>query len=107
VAATLNNTNPVYQLRDCVDFRPVRLDATAGSGSAVTFDVSASTTGPKIPVVGSEGILDYSYYLPRIDKVILDKSQAFQVIKGISRISPSILADTETGMPLYILTYSP
>lgn len=107
VAATLNNTNPVYQLRDCVDFRPVRLDATAGSGSAVTFDVSSSTTGPKIPVVGSEGILDYSYYLPRIDKVILDKSQAFQVIKGISRISPSIPADTETGMPLYILTYSP
>jgi hypothetical protein len=107
VAATLNNTNPIYELRDCVDFRPVRLDATAGSGSTVTFDVSSSTTGPKIPVVGSEGILDYSYYLPRIDKVILDKSQSFQVVQGISRISPSIPADTETGMSLYILTYPP
>ena len=106
-ASTIGGLDAVYPLRDVIDFRPVRADATAGSGSTVTFDVSPSTTGPQIPVVGSDMILDYQYYLPRIDKLVLDRSQSFQIVKGVSSINPPVPSDTETGMTIYIMSYPP
>ena len=99
--------NSLYNLRDCLDFRPVRSDATASGGSAVVFDVSPSTTGPKIPENGSDIILDYQYYLPRIDKVVLDKTKKFEIVKGIPSLTPLPPNDTTTGMTLFILSYSP
>jgi hypothetical protein len=102
VSPTNNN---VFNLRDCLDFRPVRTDATTGSGSTVTFDVQSSTTGPKIVQNGSDIILDYSYYLPRIDKVVLDKNKSFEIIRGISELNPAVPSDKDTAMTLYILRY--
>jgi len=99
--------NQQFELRDCLDFRPVRADATAGSGSTVTFSVDPTTTGPKIPENGSDIVLDYEFYLPRIDKVVLDKTKQFQVIKGIPSLTPEPPNDSSTGMTLFILSYSP
>lgn len=99
------NNNNTYQLRDCLDFRPVRSDATTGSGTTVIFDVDSSTTGPKIPQNGSDIILDYSYYLPRIDKVVLDKTKVFEVVQGTPEITPATPNDKPTAMTLYVLTY--
>ena len=99
--------NSLYNLRDCLDFRPVRSDATASGGSAVVFDVTSTTTGPKIPENGSDIILDYQYYLPRIDKVVLDKTRKFEVIKGIPSLTPIPPNDSSTGMTLFVLSYSP
>ena len=96
-----------FRLRDCLDFRAERADATAGSGSTVTFDVDSSTTGPKIPENGSDITLDYAYYLARVDKVILDKTKQLQIVKGIPALAPEMPQDTTTGMTLYILTYPP
>lgn len=96
-------SNNVFRLRDCLDFRPVRSDATSGSGSSVVFDVDASTTGPKITKIASDIILDYSYYLPRIDKVVLDKNRTFEVLEGVSQLNPAIPNDKDTGMTLYVL----
>lgn len=94
-------TNSSYNLRDCVDFRPVKADHTLNN----TFNID--TTGPKIPDYGSNIILDYEYYLPRIDKVSLDKTKKFEVIKGVPRINPLTPQDSSTGMTLYILKYPP
>lgn len=102
---TSTNNGGTYQLRDCLDFRPVRADSTTGSGSTVTFDVDSNTTGPKIPKNGSDIIVDYSYYLPRIDKVILDKTKTFEVIQGTPEINPATPNDKPTGMTLYVLSY--
>lgn len=96
-----------YNLRDCLDFRPVRSDATAGGGTAVVFDVVPSTTGPKIPENGSDIILDYQYYLPRIDKIVLDKTRKFEVIKGVPALNPLPPNDSTTGMTLFVLNYLP
>ena len=104
-SSTKNNT--VFNLRDCLDFRPVRNDATSGTGNAVSFDVDSSTLGPKIPENGSDIILDFEYYLPRIDKLILDKTRKFEVIKGIPSEIPFPPNDSSTGMTLFILSYSP
>jgi len=100
VSPTTNNT---FRLRDCLDFRPVRADATDGSGSTLTFDVESATTGPKIARNGSDIILDYSFYLPRIDKVVLDKNQRFEIIQGIPELTPAVPKDKDTAMTLYIL----
>jgi len=104
---TLSGVNANYQLRDVLDFRPVRKDAVASGGSAVVFDVDASTTGPKIPDVGSDIILDYEYYLPRTDKVILHKTEDMTVVKGISSLNPPVPKDVDSGMTLYILENPP
>jgi hypothetical protein len=96
-----------FKLRDCLDFRAVRADATASSGSAVTFDVDSSTTGPKIPKNGSDINVDYSYYLARIDKVVLDKTKQLLIVKGIPALTPEVPEDTSTGMTLYVLKYPP
>ena len=98
------STNGVnYSLRDCLDFRPVRAAATVATANTVTFDVDSSTTGPKIPENGSDIILSYQYYLPRNDKIILNKDRTFEVIKGISSLYPEDPKDKDNAMTLYIL----
>lgn len=96
-------TGNQYELRDSLDFRPVRKNATAALGSSVEFDVDASTTGPKIPENGSDILLDYSYYLPRIDRVVLNKNRTFEVNKGNPNLNPSIPRPKDDTMNLYIL----
>ena len=92
-----------YELRDCLDFRPVRRNATAALGGSVSFDVDTTTTGPKIPENGSDIILDYSYYLPRIDKVVLNKNKTFDIVKGIPSLNPVVPKNQNDSMNLYIL----
>ena len=92
-----------YTLRDCLDYRPVRKAATAAIGTTVVFDVDPSTTGPKIPKYGSDIIFDYSYYLPRIDKLVLNKNKFFEIIKGTPSLNPVIPKDTQDTMNLYLL----
>jgi hypothetical protein len=105
IAPNVGRGTGTYQLRDVLDFRPVVKDPVASGGSAIVFDVA--TTGPKIPDVGSDIILDYEYYLPRIDKVILDKNKDFEIVKGTSSLNPAIPKDTDTGMTLYTLFLPP
>jgi hypothetical protein len=71
-----------YELRDSLDFRPVRANATVATASSIVFDVDSTTTGPKIPENGSDIILDYEYYLPRFDKVVLNKNRTFEDYAG-------------------------
>ena len=91
--------NTTYNLRDCLDFRPVRTDHSL----SLTFDSIAA----KIPENGSDILLDYEYYLGRIDKVVLDKSKSFDIIKGVPSLNPVVPNDSSTGMTLFILTYPP
>jgi len=93
-----------YELRDCLDFRPVRAVPTSPTtANTVTFDVDSTTTGPKIPKNGSDIVLDYQYYLPRIDKVALNKNKTFEVIKGIPSLTPVEPRDKDGAMTMYIL----
>jgi hypothetical protein len=101
--------NGQYRLRDCIDFRPVRLNATASNGGAntVLFDVDSATSGPKIPEYGSDIILDFNYYLPRTDKLILNSSGTFEVLLGESSDLPVQPKDKDQAMTLYILNNAP
>jgi hypothetical protein len=94
----------IYQLRDCLDYRPVRsIPTTPATANTVSFDVDSTTTGPKIPENGSDILLDYQYYLPRIDKVILNKNRNFEVLQGNPSLTPVVPNDKDGAMTLYIL----
>jgi hypothetical protein len=93
-----------YELRDCLDFRPVRaIPAGPSTANTVIFDVDSTTTGPKIPENGSDILLDYQYYLPRIDKVVLNKNRSIEVIQGVPSLTPQVPKDKDGAMTLYIL----
>ena len=97
----------IYALRDCLDFRPVRKAATAAIGTSVIFDTNPSTTGAEIPKYGSDLIMDFSYYLPRIDKVALNRNKYFEIIKGIPSTNPVEPKDKQDTMNLYVLREQP
>jgi hypothetical protein len=96
-------TGRPFELRDCLDFRPVRKNATSALGTSVEFRVGASVDNPKIVRVGSDIILDYEYYLPRIDKIVLNKNRTFEVVTGISSKIPREPRDRDNSMTLYVL----
>jgi hypothetical protein len=96
-----------YELRDSLDFRPVRANATVATASSIVFDVDSTTTGPKVPENGSDIILDFEYYLARNDKVVLNKNRTFEIVKGNSSLLPVDPKDKDNAMTLYILRHPP
>jgi hypothetical protein len=105
--------SPQVKSSDTIDFRPYVPVFTGASTSP--FDFSARTFGSTLKVIPSPGersILGYSFYLPRIDKIYLNKLGEFYVEKGISSTNPKspILSDdvmevASILLPAYL--YSP
>jgi len=93
-------------LGDYLDFRPVRLDATnTTTANVYLFDVESTGAGPKIVEPSTDIVLDYSYYLPRIDRVVLTKNGSFEVLEGIPSLTPSEPQEPADAMTLYVLSY--
>ena len=108
VHASASSEKDVYLLRDYLDFRPWRQDASANDLTlANTKTFGTTTNGLKIPLNGSDIITSFKNYLPRIDKVVLNVAREFDIIKGESSVTPSRPQDKEDSMTLYILNYPP
>jgi len=75
-----------YTLRDCVDFR---------------------TNTNFVPIANAITTLDFSYYLPRIDKLMLDDMGNFYLIKGVPGVKPTIPNDQVGRLSLAILRIAP
>lgn len=86
----------VYDLRDYVDFRPYASNtavdtatvasATVNPTSTITWDLPAE--GSYIPVPDSEFSTDLAYYLPRIDRVMMNSDGVVKIIEGESSLTP-------------------
>jgi hypothetical protein len=87
-------------LRDSIDFRP-RVDDTGltftGSGGSVSL----------IPKRGQEIQTDFTYYLPRTDKIALDITGQFFQIAGTPSLNPGDPEEPKQGMVLYTLNLEP
>ena len=86
-----------YQLRDCLDFRPRINDAGTGftgAGAVVNDFLDPS----------SDVLTDYSYYLPRIDKIAIDKDSNLKYITGLSSLSPIEPKTPDDSMALFVLS---
>ena len=88
-------TGDVYRLTDCLDFRPRRVDGS-------TTIIGTSTAYPR-----SRISFDYSYYLPRVDKLVLTKERKLTMIKGVSSEQPQIPVDLYDAMSLYVFNLQP
>ena len=70
-----DTTGSSFELRDCLDFRPrVADDSTINSGGQDRdFDPSNNASTLDVVKFGTDITTDFEYYLPRIDKIFLDK----------------------------------
>jgi hypothetical protein len=107
---TSDTTGKTYALRDCLDFRPRVADAsTIFSEKSDRFfqtSISSLATGASfinVAKFGSDISADLEYFLPRIDKIFLDKDGNFQVLKGSSSLSPIVPKNLDNAMHLYTL----
>lgn len=91
-----------YELRNCVDFRPVRY----GSDPSIF-----TLTGPYANHVsindGYDHSLNYNFYIPRIDKIVLSREKNFKVLEGIPSPIPIPPPDDPHSMTLYTLAVNP
>ena len=107
---TSDTTGKTYNLRDCLDFRPRVADAsTINSSTSNRFYQTSSATiatgASTVNVIqfNDDVTTDLEYYLPRIDKIFLDKDGNFKVLKGSSSLSPQVPKGLENAMHLYTL----
>ena len=87
-------------LRDSIDFRP-RVDDTG-----VTFNGSGGSVS-LIPKRGQEIQTDFTYYLPRTDKIALNITGQFFQVPGTPSLNPGDPEEPKQGMVLYTLNLEP
>tara|TARA_Y100000004_G_scaffold14624_1_gene15496 strand:+ start:1532 stop:7843 length:6312 start_codon:yes stop_codon:yes gene_type:complete len=85
------------ELRDCIDFRPIK--SISASGTIGNNDL--------IPDADVSMTANVVSYLGRKDKLALTKDRVFTVIEGVSSEDPILPADDEDAMTLYNLDIPP
>jgi hypothetical protein len=97
---TTSKRGQTISLRDALDFRCRRTDDNANT--LLEFDTL------QIPRAFTTVDADYSYYLRRIDKIVLDNKGFFGIVPGKSAyVSPPIPPDLGGAMTLFILRHEP
>jgi len=94
-----------YNLRDCLDFRPARLNAQ--SSFVFRYSNSATNYGIFLPIDGTIFTTDYEYYLGRKDKLILTKDRSFQIVEGSPSINPIFPSEPDASLVIANLTHFP
>ena len=90
-------------LRDSIDFRPVKAVTNGTSAPALGEEFSSGTgaiTG-KPPAEGQRVVSDMEFYLPRIDKIVVDKEGNFSAISGKAGLNPTMPEDRVNAMTLF------
>lgn len=94
---SFNSIKGKIELRDAIDFRPTK--NTSGSGFTAPGADVTNTVQP-----GSLLFTDIQYYMPRSDKIYVNKTGDFGVQYGISSTKPAAPADVADSMTLYVLS---
>ena len=94
-----------YNLRDCVDFRPARTNAT--TAFTLRYSNNASNKGVFLPVESTTLVTDYSFYLGRKDKLVLSKDRSFQIIEGTPDINPIYPSQPDGSLVIANLSHDP
>lgn len=78
-----------YNLRDCLDFRPIAKNAQATIEFRYSVAPNSSNWyGAMIPQDLSNFTMDYSYYLGRKDLLVLTRESIFNIIEGTPSVNP-------------------
>ena len=96
-----------YNLRDCIDFRPSRKNATANYVLETSNNPAASDSGYFIPQDLTNWLSNYSFYFGRKDKLVLTKDKNFQIIQGDASVNPIFPVQPEGSLLIANLTHDP
>jgi len=109
--------NKRFDLRDSVDFRPIKTNtvtpsatgtvASAPTNPAVLTTFSIDSDGAYMPTPDENFQTDIQFYLPRKDRVIMNKEGNVIVTKGVASIVPRTPEETAGGMTLAVLEIPP
>lgn len=88
-----NASGEVLDLYDTIDFRPTKL--------------SSGFSRSGIPAIGWDINADYTYFLPRIDKLSLTSSGEFVLSQGTPADQPAAPSTPSDSMLLYTITVNP
>ena len=94
---------------DILDFRP-RVSPFDISTNKSPFDFNSRTfesTTKYIVAANESSILGYTYYLPRIDKLVIDKFGSKKLIKGVSADIPAPPTEVGPSMEVAQITLPP
>lgn len=89
-------------LRDSLDFRP----RVANKSVGVKNFIGTGSIVSGVPKRGTAVTADYSYYLPRKDKIAVDYNGLIFDIPGVSALNPGYPQDPALGMILYTIDLS-
>lgn len=95
------------RVTDTLDFRPYPAVFTGNSASPFDFSQRSTAFGssPKfILTPGETSLIGYSYYLPRIDKISIDKLGNLILTKGVSAEIPKVPASPDESMDIATIT---
>ena len=89
---------------DLLDFRPRVAQFTSSTASPFAWnsrDVGGTSGNPTLVIApGEASSLGYDFYLPRIDRLVLNTRGKFQVIKGTSSLNPTYPVNEEEVMDI-------
>jgi hypothetical protein len=88
-----------YPLRDSIDFRPSRENATT------TF--TYGTNQVLLPVDNTYFTCNYTYYLGRKDKLIVTKDKSIQIVEGAPSLNPISPTEPEGSLVVANLSHDP
>ena len=108
-------TGNLYDLRDHLDFRPVKVNTATSATTVDGASLNPATTesfitpagGMRIPASGSQISTDYSYYLARRDVLAVDKEGNYEIIKGVPAVNPTTPETSENVMRIAMLYIPP
>ena len=105
-----------FDLRDCIDFRPYVAKSANSSTTLAgatqnpyrSENLELPTNGIQFPIPNGAFQTDVEYYLPRVDRVYIDRNGNFKVQEGISEIParPPVISPTD-GMVISEIKITP
>ena len=108
-----SSTGQKFDLKDSFDFRP-QVSPTANlANTAAAANINPSSTASfptgELYIVSPEQSFQYdvTYYIGRIDKLVINSTGSFKVIEGVPSERPSIPYDVKNTMTLATLTIPP
>jgi hypothetical protein len=105
-------TGTTYDLRDSIDFRPIKSNSRTPSANATAVQTPSITNpdantsfnidsdGAYMPTPDENFQTDVQFYLPRKDRVVLTKEGTVEVIKGVAALTPQTPAERGESMSL-------
>ena len=102
---TYNAPQGLVELRDCLDFRPIKSHTGATTGQE--FSTGTGKILTQCPQPGGIVTADITHYMGRIDKLFLNKSGEFKVLQGVTDKNPTAPDDPSDAMVIYNLNLQP